>query len=121
MGADLGCGDASVVCQWLSLPGASLAVHLLSARRGRSSRGSPNPDRYQGYVATTRLFHHQELDGCTTAAWELGLFVPRELGRDEPVPTRPSPGPPATFPGREWDRTIICRSAPVLSRTDRGV
>ncbi|EJK60328.1 hypothetical protein THAOC_19336 [Thalassiosira oceanica] len=42
-----------------------------------------------------------ELDGCTTAAWELGLFVPRELGRDEPVPTRPSPGPPATFPGRD--------------------
>jgi len=161
MGADLGCGDASVVCQWLSLPGASLAVHLLSARRGRSSRGSPNPDRYQGYVATTRLFHHQELDGCTTAAWELGLFVPRELGRDEPVPTRPSPGPPTTlasiidplvrgaraahpctqdgvsqegvqfdgqavlesglFPGQEWDRTVICRSAPVVSRTGRGV
>ncbi|EJK67981.1 hypothetical protein THAOC_10898 [Thalassiosira oceanica] len=34
---------------------------------------------------------------CTTAAWELGLFVPRELGRDEPVPTRPSPGPPTTL------------------------
>ena len=91
------CGDASVVCQWLSLPGASLAVHLLSARRGWSSRGGPNPNRYQGYVATTRLFHHHELGGCTTAAWELGLFVPRELGRDGPVPTRPSPGPPTTL------------------------